>query len=436
MNAAAPPRADAVAPTPGAASVHAAVGPTGTPGLLTVIAPCRNERGHVLAFCDAVAAQRLPDGWTLQVLIADGRSEDGTRELLAERSARDARFGLVDNPQHIVSTGLNACLAQARGAVVARLDLHTRYADDYLAECLAALARSGADNVGGPWRAEGGPRWQGAIAAAFQCRWVVGGARSRDIAYEGPVDTVYLGCWPRASFERFGMFDEALVRNQDDEHNLRLVRGGGRVWQSARIRSLYAPRADLGRLFHQQRQYGYWKAFVMRKHGQAASLRQLVPGAFVAALALLAVAAVAWPAARGLLAGLFGGYAVYLAIASFAAVRHARANVRSRRAHEVSNASLASAAGHANDADCQPGGPPSTRAYRASVAPSQAARGAMAALPAPRDAHEPAPAWRLLPRLPIVIAAFHLGYGLGTLAGWRDVLLRGRPSPAFAGLTR
>ena len=76
---------------------------------------------------------------------------------------------------------------------------------------------------------------QEAVVAAFQSPLVAGGALSRRLDYEGPVDTVYLGAWPRATFERFGSFDETLVRNQDDEHNLRIVTGGGRVWQSARI---------------------------------------------------------------------------------------------------------------------------------------------------------------------------------------------------------
>src|SRR5262249_43316602 len=147
----------------------------------------------------------------------------------------DARFRLVDNPKRIVSTGLNRCIEQARGECIARMDLHTTYESDYLAECIAALERTGADNVGGPWRAEGQGTVQEAVAAAFQSRWVMGGARSRDLQYEGPVDTVYLGCWPRRTFERHGGFDEQLVRNQDDEHNLRLVLAGARVWQSREI---------------------------------------------------------------------------------------------------------------------------------------------------------------------------------------------------------
>ena len=58
-------------------------------------------------------------------------------------------------------------------------------------------------------------------------------------------DSVYLGCWRRDLFERIGLFDEKLVRNQDDEFNLRLARSGGRVWQSPRIRSWYQPRSLL-----------------------------------------------------------------------------------------------------------------------------------------------------------------------------------------------
>jgi glycosyltransferase involved in cell wall biosynthesis len=286
---------------------------------LSVIVPCRNESEHIDRFLDALAAQELPEGWNVEWLIADGASDDGTRERLLARARADARVVVVDNPRRIVSTGLNACLAVAHGGVIARLDVHTEYASDYLAQCLAALERTGADNVGGPWVARGITPMQRAIAAAFQCAWVVGGARSRDIRYEGATESVYLGCWPRATFRRFGQFDESLVRNQDDEHNLRIVRGGGSVWQSAAIHSVYRPRAGLAQLFAQQRQYGYWRVFVLRKHGMPASWRQLVPAAFLAACTVALLSA-PWAGLRlpGLLAA---AYCAYLAFASMQSAR-------------------------------------------------------------------------------------------------------------------
>jgi hypothetical protein len=96
---------------------------------------------------------------------------------------------------------------------------------------------------------------------------VVVGARSRDRAYEGEADTIYLGCWPRAVFERFGGFDEQLVRNQDDEHNLRLRRQGARLWQSAHPFGLSAARQSPAAV-RPAAQHGYWRPFVFAKHGQ------------------------------------------------------------------------------------------------------------------------------------------------------------------------
>ncbi|HEX6705419.1 MAG TPA: glycosyltransferase family 2 protein [Albitalea sp.] len=340
--------------------------------IVSVIVPCRNERRYIEAFCAGVLAQALPPDWTLQLVIADGESDDGTREIVERIAAADPRVACIANPRRIVSTGLNAALARAGGEIIVRMDVHTEYANDYVAECIAALAQTGADNAGGPWHAQpdaGAGPMQHAVAAAFQSRWVAGGALSRRLDHDGWVDTVYLGSWPRATFERFGGFDESLVRNQDDEHNLRIVKGGGRVWQSSRIRSVYRPRAALSQLFRQYLQYGYWKPFVMKKHGQPASLRHLVPGAFVALLAAASLVALlggpAWPWEALLLA------------------------------------------------------------YGVGVAAMSAAVAASGSVP---------PA--VLCRVPAVIAAYHFGYGIGSLLGWWDVLRHGRGRERFSALTR
>ena len=135
---------------------------------------------------------------------------------------------------------------------------------------------------------------QRAIAAAYHSPFSVGGAKFHDRSYEGRLDTVTYGCWPKRSLMRFGLFDEELVRNQDDEHNLRIALAGGVVWQSPAIRSWYRPRSSLAELFKQYFQYGYWKVRVIHKHGRPASFRHLVPLLFVLAATLGWVPCLFW----------------------------------------------------------------------------------------------------------------------------------------------
>jgi succinoglycan biosynthesis protein ExoA len=279
---------------------------------VSIIVPCRNEVAHVASFLTSVFGQLLPPTVDLEVIVADGASTDGTRAELATWQAREQRLLVIDNPEGIVSTGLNRALRAARGETIVRMDVHTEYATDYVAQCLDALDASGATCVGGPWVPTwkaGGAARQRQIALAFQSRFGSGGASSRRTEYTGEVDTVYLGAWRRSELLRLGGFDETMVRNQDDELNLRIVNAGGRVWQSAAIRSRYTPRASFAALFRQLYQYGYWKVPVIRKHRLPASPRHLVPFAFVATVAMLAAGGVAWPLLWTLLAGLLAVYA-------------------------------------------------------------------------------------------------------------------------------
>ncbi len=252
---------------------------------VSVVIPCRNEAANIEATLKSVLAQELPPGG-MEVLIADGMSEDGTRERIAELTQGVSHVRVIDNPGRIVPTGLNAAIRAARGQIVIRMDAHTVYARDYVRQCVAALAESGAENVGGPCltRAEG--IWERAVGAAFRSPFSVGGARFHDPNYEGHLDTVIYGCWHKETLLRIGLFDEELVRNQDDELNLRLIRAGGQIWQTPRIKSWIRPRSSVTALWKQQFQYGYWKVRVIQKHGRPASLRHLVPVLFTLGVVL------------------------------------------------------------------------------------------------------------------------------------------------------
>lgn len=296
----------------------------------TIVVACRNEIHHIREFLDSVLAQKFHGlGW--EAVIADGMSEDGTRDVLREYSARNPQLRVIDNPGRIVSSGLNAAIRASRGDVIIRMDAHTLYAPDYCTLCLETLESTKADNVGGPARTNATGPYARAVAAAYHSRFCTG-ARFHDVNYEGWVDTVTYGCWRKSTFDRIGLFDETLVRNQDDELNLRLIRSGGRIWQNPRIMSWYSPRTTLRSVFQQYFQYGFWKVAVIRKHKIPSSWRHAVPVTFVVMnLALLAGFAVAtwagsgwWAAAAASLwLAMFACYGIANLAASVAAARSA-----------------------------------------------------------------------------------------------------------------
>ena len=319
---------------------------------ISVIVPMLNEADHIEALVAALGAQDWDGG--LEVLVADGGSTDGSRELLTSAArAEDLELELLDNPAGWVSAGLNACIRKASGDLIVRVDCHSRYPSDYLSACARAAEETGAWNVGGLVVAEGRTQPERAVACAMDSPFGgIGWTRHGASTLRSEVDTVTYGAFRPEAFERAGDFDESLGRNQDDELNLRLRRAGGTIVLDPSIRTYYVPRGSLPKVFRQYFEYGLWKVPVMLRHRRVLSARSLAPLAFVLSLLVLAPAAVFLPAARWLL---LLEVVAYLAGALVFAAQSVK-----RRGES----------------------------------------------------------WRLLPRVVGTFGAFHVGYGLGMLAGW------------------
>jgi glycosyltransferase involved in cell wall biosynthesis len=267
---------------------------------VSVIVPCRNEEGFIAACLESIRRSDYPKA-RLEILVVDGGSEDGTRGIVAEQSAVDPVIRLLDNPERTAPAAMNVGIAAARGDVVVRLDAHSRYPATYLSSVVEWLGKSGADNVGGIWRTlpANGSAKAAAIATGLSHPFGVGNSYFRIGATEPRwVDTVPYGCYRRDVFDRIGLFDEDLVRNQDDELNGRLIRHGGRILLVPEIVSDYYARDTVRKLWRMYYQYGYFKPLAARKLGRVMTLRQLIPALFVAALIGGALVSVASPALR------------------------------------------------------------------------------------------------------------------------------------------
>lgn len=258
--------------------------------------PCRNEAAHVeQAVRDALAQERR--GFALEVLVAVGPSVDGTRAIVERLAAQHPEVRLVLNPAGVVPHGLNAAIRASKGTYIVRMDAHSRYPADYAITLITALDRLKADNVGGVWEtlpADATDRsW--AIAQVLSSRLGVGNAMFRvGVQEERDVDTVPYGCFRRELFDRIGYFDEELVRNQDDEHNGRILRAGGRIVLLPQVRIQYFSRDRISKLWRMYREYGLFKPLVNLKLGAPATLRQFAPPLFVLALIGLPLVSLIW----------------------------------------------------------------------------------------------------------------------------------------------
>lgn len=251
---------------------------------VSVIIPMRNEARYIERCLDALVAQTYP-AERIEVLVIDGMSTDASPALVERYVRVYPNFQLLKNPRQVTPVAFNIGIRQARGEIIAIVSAHAVVAPDYLSRCILALQETNADNVGGPMRAVSETYVGNVIALATSSPFGVGGARFHYAETAQWVDTVYMGAYPRAVFDRIGLFDEELVRNQDDEFNFRLTRAGGKIWLDPQIKSIYFSRGALRGLWKQYYEYGFWKVRVIQKHGRPASLRHLVPALFVLALA-------------------------------------------------------------------------------------------------------------------------------------------------------
>ncbi len=264
---------------------------------VSVILPCRNEARFIGPCIDSVLATEYPRE-LLELMVVDGASNDATREVVQRYAERHAFIRLLDNPQRIVPTALNIGIRASTGEIIVRMDAHVIYPPDYIPKLVKALETTDADNVGGRMLTVPTTRapMAEAIAMALSHPFGVGNSWFRiGTAEPRYVDTVPFGCWRRELFDRIGMFDEELVRNQDEELNYRLSAAGGKILLLPDVVSYYYARESPRLAARMLYQYGYFKPLVARKIGRFMTMRQLVPAAFVLSLALGAALALARP---------------------------------------------------------------------------------------------------------------------------------------------
>lgn len=257
-----------------------------TKHFVSVIIPCRNEEKYIRHCLDSVALFDYPN---IEVIVVDGDSDDRTKEIVDAFAKEHTFVKLIENPDKTVPFGMNKGIREAKGDIIVRLDAHSAFPSNYITQLLHWSDKLNADNVGGV--VETLPANESlkarAIALAMSSSFGVGNSYFR-VGTDHPieVDTVPFGCYKKEVFDKIGLYDEELTRNQDDELNARLIEQGGSIWLIPEIRITYHARPTYRDIYHMFFQYGYFKPLVNLKLSHPSTIRQFIPPLFVLFLIL------------------------------------------------------------------------------------------------------------------------------------------------------
>jgi succinoglycan biosynthesis protein ExoA len=272
--------------------------------LVSVIVPCYNEQTTIGLLLDALNQQTYPRQ-DMEVIISDGLSTDGTRQVIENYQIAhpELKIVVVDNQQRIIPAGLNQAIRASTGEYIVRLDAHSVPYPDYVERCVAALQAKLGENVGGVWEIKpAGDGWMAkAIALAASHPLGVGDAYYRYTGSARPVDTVPFGAFRRSLIDQIGLFDESLLTNEDYEFNVRVREANGQVWLDPAIRSIYFARQNWTDLLRQYWRYGFWKGRMLRRYPHTLRWRQALPPLFVISLIGLLLIGLWLPIAHTLL---------------------------------------------------------------------------------------------------------------------------------------
>lgn len=255
---------------------------------VSIICPVYNEEKFIDMCVVSILNQDYPAD-SLEVFFVDGRSTDNTVETISKYAATNTNIHILDNPQHTVPYALNKGIEHSHGDVIIRIDGHCVYPSNYISTLVKYLYELNADNVGAVWHTVPAKDTSicHAIAIASSHPFGVGGSRhkigAKDILQ---TDTVPFGCYRREVFDKIGMFDTDLTRNQDDEFNARLINHGGRIYLIPQLEINYTARNTLYKMCRMYFQYGLFKPLVNKKLGSPATIRQFFPLLFLLGIVL------------------------------------------------------------------------------------------------------------------------------------------------------
>lgn len=257
--------------------------------MVSVVMPVYNEEKYIEHCIFSLLKQDYPKQ-QMEWIFVDGCSNDKTKQIIEGFMFQyPDLIKMYNNPNKTVPYAMNIGIEVSTGNYIIRLDAHSEYENDYISKCVYYLDTTDADNVGGVAETKSIGFVGNAIALMLSSKFGVGNSQFRTNGKSGYVDTVPFGAFRREVFQKYGLYDERLTRNQDNEMNYRIRKNGGKIYMSEDIRLVYYCRNSISGIANMAMKNGKWNVITMGLCPGAMGIRHFIPFIFLLSLIIVPI---------------------------------------------------------------------------------------------------------------------------------------------------
>ena len=254
-----------------------------------------NEEQYLPRLLEDIRLQEYPHEYT-EVVLIDGNSGDKTKDIMLAFKSEDNGFynvQVLDNPKRIQAAGWNVAIKSFTGDVLSRIDAHTHIPSDFSRKVMANIEQ-GEDVVGGkrPCLIESESKWAKMLLSTENALFGSSISFSKHSEKKTYVKTMFHASYKREVFDKVGLFNEKLLRTEDNEMHYRIRQAGYKLSYDPEIVSYQYARNSLKKMIKQKFANGFWIGLTVKVCPGCISLYHLVPMAFVLAIIVTSIIAV------------------------------------------------------------------------------------------------------------------------------------------------
>jgi succinoglycan biosynthesis protein ExoA len=255
--------------------------------LISIIVPVLNETAYIEGMMCSLLRQKQ-ENISMELLLVDGGSTDGTLEKIKIFTQQYSFINIIHNEQHITPVAFNRGIMSARGDYIALLGAHSKYDEDYLETCFAEIHTHQVDGCSGRVIIAGSDaKGEAALVYCLLTSNFGVSSKSYRTAKEGVSEQCPYPVFKRSIFEKVGLYNELLPRNQDNDMNYRIRKAGYRLYYSFKTNACYYHPQNISGLLKYALRTGKGNAVSLKISPASMSLRHIVPMFFTTFLLLL-----------------------------------------------------------------------------------------------------------------------------------------------------